>query len=277
MANQVDTNPFESENASGKYSSTDEIYLLSAIEAIKLVNPVSENPEASILDIGAGTGIGSEELIKEGAKNITVLEPSSSMMAQAKERLGDKANYIEAKIEDVLELEDMVFDMAYALNCFHLFQDLSKSLANIACVIKNDGYFVFNISAPTYGFDELSEEELVIIQKNLEFYTKLSEKVQSPIIENTKDLLEKTLARNYEQIFDKQKITDLFKAINFDLCDYKESLIKISSDYQVNIWSMMASAFSQDQKMINEIIESIELSRQITIRQAIFKMQNRNS
>lgn len=275
MVNTVE-NPFNNEDASEKYSKTDEIYLLSAKKATEFVNPAKENLDAVVADIGAGTGIGSEELIKLGVKDLTLIEPSAAMLEQAKARIGDRAEYIESKIEDVLDKTGKVFDYAYALNCFHLFEDLSKALANIACIIKDGGYFIFNISAPTYGFDEITPEEILVIEKNLEFYTKLSEKVDNPILTTTKELLQKTLDQNYDQVFTKKKVCDLFQAINFDVIEDSEALIKISSDYQVNIWSMMSSAFTQDQNLISEILNSIELPEEIVIRQAIFKMKNNN-
>lgn len=272
----TEKNPFTNEDASCAYEAVDPIYEMSAKYVLDFVNPTSFPKNAQILDIGAGTGVASEMIIKTGFGELTLLEPSQAMLAQAQKRLGEKAGYIEASIEN-LNLDDIgTFDLIYALNCFHLFQDMSKALANIACLLKPSAVFVFNISAPTYSFDLMTNEERFIIESNLNFYDKLYELTPNPIIKHTTELLQKILDGNADITFTKSKTELVFQSVGLNLEDYREVIIKINNQYQKNIWRMMGTAFSQDQNSIEEIIDSISLPQEVEIRQAIFKFSNSN-
>jgi ubiquinone/menaquinone biosynthesis C-methylase UbiE len=270
----AEKNPFTNQEASNAYQSVDPIYEMSAKYVLDFVNPKSFANNARIMDIGAGTGIASEMIIKTGFGRLTLLDPSSAMLEQAYKRIGDQASYIESSIENLIFDELETFDLIYALNCFHLFQDMSKALANIACLLKPSGVFVFNISAPTYSFDSMTEIERFIIQANYEFYKKLNNISPNPIIESTLSLLIKILNGNSDITFTKNKIQAVFQAVDLELEDYSEVIIKIHNQYQKNIWRMMGTAFCSDANAIEEIINSVKLPQEVEIRQAIFKFSN---
>jgi SAM-dependent methyltransferase len=54
---------------------------------------------ARALEIGAGTGIGTVPLVSRGLQ-VTAIEPASSMMELAEEKLGDKARFVAGRFED---------------------------------------------------------------------------------------------------------------------------------------------------------------------------------
>jgi len=270
----LEKNPFTNQNTSNAYQSVDPIYEMSANFVLDFVNPKDFAVNARIMDIGAGTGVASEKIISTGVGKLTLLEPSSAMIEQAKNKLGNQADYIESSIENINVVDHEPFDLVYALNCFHLFQDLSKALANIACLLKPSAIFVFNISSPTYSFDTMTSAERFIIQANYNFYKELNKLVPSPIVTHTAELLEKILKGNSEITFTKNKIKAIFEAVDLDLDDYKEVIIKIDNQYQKNIWRMIGTAFSPDAQAIETIISSISLPQEVEIRQAIFKFSN---
>ncbi|MEY3370210.1 MAG: hypothetical protein RLZZ361_880 [Cyanobacteriota bacterium] len=267
-------NPFVNPEVSSTYHSVDPVYEMSANSVLDFVSPTEFPSNIKIMDIGAGTGIASEKIINTGIGQLTLLEPSSTMLEQAKHKLSNKANYIESSIENLNIAEYEPFDLIYALNCFHLFQDLSKAVANIACLLKPSAIFVFNISSPTYSFDTMTNSERFIIKANYSFYQQLNLIAPNSIIMHTIELLEKILEGNSEITFTKEKICALFEAVDLDLEDYKEVVIKLDNQYQKNIWRMMGSAFTQDMQAIEKIIDSISLPEEVEIRQAIFKFSN---
>jgi ubiquinone/menaquinone biosynthesis C-methylase UbiE len=270
----LEKNPFTNQSASNAYKSVDPIYEMSAKFVLEFVNPKEFPQNARIMDIGAGTGIASEKIVDTGVGRLTLLEPSPAMLEQAKNKLSTKADYIESSIENIIVADLEPFDLVYALNCFHLFQDLSKALANIACLLKPSAVFVFNISSPTYSFDKMSETEKFIIQKNLEFYQELNKLVSSPIVAHTVELLQKILEGNSLVTFTKNKIQSLFNSVDLELANYTEVVIKIHNEYQKNIWRMIGTAFSTDSNAIEQIITKINLPDEVEIRQAIFKFSN---
>ena len=55
----------------------------------------------NIIDVGGGASTLADYLLKDGFKNITVLDLSSNALALARKRLGEKAGLINWKVEDV--------------------------------------------------------------------------------------------------------------------------------------------------------------------------------
>ncbi len=277
MAKQelIKDNPFEDEQTSIEYSKVDPVYETSSRAAIDFVNPI-ENSSADgiILDIGAGTGVSSEIIFEAGAKNLHLIDPAASMLKQAQLRLGSKVKYLELNAEDLLTEFNSNVDLAYALNTFHLFRDMSKFLAAIACVLKPNGVFVFNISAPTYGFENLTPEERTALEANKLFYTKLNSVVNQDVISATVALIDQILSNNFNNIYTKDKVEMIFSSVGMSLDAYKEILIKVTADYQENIWFMIAKSFISDDQAIRDMIASVKLPEEVHIRQAIFKLVN---
>ncbi len=269
-------NPFEDEQTSIEYGKTDPVYETSARAAVDFVNPLNHNgADGVVLDIGAGTGVSSEIILNAGVKNLYLIDPAAAMLKQARERLGDdQVKYLELNAEDLLDAFNNNVDIAYALNTFHLFKDMSKFLAAIACVLKPNGVFVFNISAPTYGFNNLSADERITLEANKNFYTQLNEKNNSEIIKYTVSLIDQILESNFNNIYTKEKVEMIFSAVGMSLESYKEIMITVSPDYQQNLWSMIARSFISDEKQIKDMINSIQLPKELHIRQAIFKLVN---
>lgn len=67
-----------------------------------------------IIDVGAGTSTLCDCLLAEGYQHLTALDLSSSALAYSQQRLGDKADLIEWKCEDVTE-----FMPAYRYSLWH--------------------------------------------------------------------------------------------------------------------------------------------------------------
>lgn len=268
-------NPFDGEKTSQAYHKIDPIYEQSAVAAVGFVPPGKASDEdALVLDIGAGTGVSAQIILEAGVTNLTLVEPSAAMLEQARARLGDKADYKKLYAEELNQEFNANVDLAYALNTFHLFTDLSKFLANIACALKPGGVFVFNISAPTYGFETLSELEIQTIKANKNFYEKLNVAKPNDVLAYTTKLLDKIIDKDLSEVFTRDSVEQIFASVGMSLEASTEVVLKMDADYQRNIWSMMAQGFVSDTEQIAKIIDSVELPEQLEVRQAIFKLVN---
>ena len=271
------TNPFENKTTSSSYSKADPIYQKSAEAIVEFQDPLEFGADSVLVDLGAGTGVSSEVLVKKGAKNLTVVDPSKAMLAEAEARLEDEVEYLCSDAEQFYANFEANVDIVYALNCIHLFPDMVKALAGIACALKKGGLFVFNISAPTYSFETIDTEEKALIQANLDFYKNLSEVVENPILAHTVELLKRTIDGDKELLYTKERFVEIFKSVNFEFIDSREIVIEVEADYQKNIWRMIAQSFIQDMEQIETLIKSVELRGMIKLRQAQFKFANQNT
>ena len=77
----ISQNPFDKEEPSKAYSKIDPIYIQSAQAALNFVDPGQFNlAEAQVIDIGSGTGVSAEVLLNAGVKNLSLVEPSETML-----------------------------------------------------------------------------------------------------------------------------------------------------------------------------------------------------
>ena len=269
-------NPFETKETSNAYDAVDEVYRKSAEGVKSILDPISMGEEANVVDLGAGTGISSEILSAGKMKNFCLVEPSKAMLEHAYQRLGDNVLYVQASAEDMYQAFNKDVDAVYALNCVHLFPDLTKAFAGVAASLKEGGKFIFNITAPSFAFDEVSDIEKDIYQANIDFYKALNEKVANPILEKTVELLQGNLEGKTEQMFTKDTMTQFLEALNYKF--EKMEILEIDADieYQKNIWRMMAKSFMDDEVQVEAMVESVKLPARMLIKQAVFVFENSN-
>lgn len=73
-------------------------------------------PGARAIEIGAGTGIGTESLVGRGLR-VVAIEPSDGMRKLAQEKLGDRARFVEGRFEDWSSTEQV--DAIVAFSAWH--------------------------------------------------------------------------------------------------------------------------------------------------------------
>ncbi len=293
---ETNLNPFTSSKTATAYTGSDPVYAASTEAVISFVPPKA----AKISDLGAGTGVSSEIILSalDAGTQLTIIEPSTAMIAEAKQRLGDKLEYLNIGADSIPADS---FDIIYALNCFHLFPDHASAAQRISAALHASGVFVFNLSSPSFKFEAMGEDELNVLYANLDFYAELhahsgsgysvlASTVQlltslvtaisyngreDEIIEglniSATELIERS-RKGVRGLYSKDELANIFKAANMDLTDYSEVLIRVPADYQRNIWRMMAKAFIPDEAAVEELISSIQLPVAVPIRQAIFKL-----
>jgi SAM-dependent methyltransferase len=270
-------NPFEAQATSNAYDAVDEVYRKSAIGVKAILDPSTLGKNACVVDLGAGTGISSEILNAEGViENFCLVEPSLAMLEHAQKRLGDKAYYTQATAEDMYQAFNKDVDLVYALNCVHLFPDLTKAFAGIAASLKQGGKVVFNITAPSFSFENISDLEKHIYQANIDFYKSLNEEAPNAILEKTVELLEDNLQGKSEQMFTKESLTKFLESLNYKFIEMKVLDIDAEIAYQQNIWRMMANSFIQDQEKIEKLVQKVNVPEKMLVKQAVFIFENAN-
>ncbi|WP_413110488.1 malonyl-ACP O-methyltransferase BioC [Thaumasiovibrio sp. DFM-14] len=98
-----------------------------------------------VLDVGCGTGYFSAELIKQGHQ-VTCLDLSEAMLAQARTRCGEAANYLTADA-DHLPIQDNSVDIAFSSLALQWCTDLSVPLAELRRVVRPGGIIAFSTLA----------------------------------------------------------------------------------------------------------------------------------
>ena len=275
--NSKTQNPFETQSTSNAYDAVDEVYRQSAIGVKSILNPSNLGADANVVDLGAGTGISSEILNSDGVvKNFCLVEPSLAMLEHAQKRLGDKAFYAQATAEDMYKAFNKDVDLVYALNCVHLFPDLVKAFAGVAASLKQGGKVVFNITAPSFAFENISDLEKDIYQVNIDFYKSLNEIAPNAILQKTVELLIDNLEGNSSEMFTKESLVKFLEALNFKFVDMKVLDIDADIAYQQNIWRMMANSFLDDQKQIEALVQNVAVPEKMLVKQAVFIFENSN-
>lgn len=125
--------------------------------------------DASILDVGCGTGIATRELYAHGYHNVQGCDIDPFMILEA-EHCNKQINFlIPYKVSDVLELpqtfSDEQFDVITAFTCFHWFCN-REAIEIISSKLNPDGVFIVATS-PRTNMDAETEKELFSLIEQL--------------------------------------------------------------------------------------------------------------
>lgn len=152
----------------------------------------------TIADIGCGAGDDLVAYKEMGAQEVIGIEPSMSMLDEAKKTVGEKK--LEVRLVagewNHLPLANESVDAITARYSFHVLPNFAKAFAEVARVLKKDGLFI--IGAPHPAFDA----KMVVEQK-----LKPGEKIKLPIfdekfiVENTPHTMDEYLSRECKKHF----------------------------------------------------------------------------
>ena len=97
---------------------------------------------ARLLDLGCGTGaLTAQVLEQDPRRQVTGLDLSEQMLAQARARLGDRVKLIQGDSE-YLPFPDGSFDVVYCCDSFHHYPDPAAVLAEVGRVLVPGGVFL---------------------------------------------------------------------------------------------------------------------------------------
>ena len=109
-----------------------------------LIKIKSETNNKDILDFGCGTGNFTEKVIDFNPKKIVAIDISEEAIKKAKEKLINKNELVEYRVENCenLNLNSNSFDLAYGSGILHHL-DLNKSLGELKRILRKNGKIVF--------------------------------------------------------------------------------------------------------------------------------------
>ena len=118
-----------------------------------------------ILDAGAGTGLAGEVLNKEGYKNLTGIDLSNKMMAEAIKKDVYK-NYYLMDLTKKLNFGNNTFDAVIIVGVFACGHVGAEVLMNLIPIVKKEGYIVFTVREDFYESSNFKEKIGVYVKKN---------------------------------------------------------------------------------------------------------------
>ena len=105
-----------------------------------------------VLDVGCGTGRYTEWLLEHGAQ-VTGFDASPKMLAHARERVGDRAEFILHDLNDPLDfMDDDSAHIVLASLVLDYVEDWRPAFREFRRVLRQDGALVFSVGHPTLDF-----------------------------------------------------------------------------------------------------------------------------
>jgi SAM-dependent methyltransferase len=117
------------------------------------VSKIIDYKNSKILDVGCGTGIFLESIIKDGANNCFGVDGPSKFVKRAKERGYKDIFIIDDLCNTSMPFKNESFDFILCKDVFEHLIDPIFTLHEIKRVLKKDGYFLFHVPNhfPLYG------------------------------------------------------------------------------------------------------------------------------
>jgi demethylmenaquinone methyltransferase/2-methoxy-6-polyprenyl-1,4-benzoquinol methylase len=102
-----------------------------------LVRAIDPDPGQRVLDVATGTGLVASELARRGA-DVVGLDQSEQMLAQARERLGDRVTFVHGEAER-LPFADAEFDALTFTYLLRYVDDRAATMRELARVVRPGG------------------------------------------------------------------------------------------------------------------------------------------
>ena len=122
-------------------------FQLHASQSIQLIQSLKLEPDAAIIDVGAGASILADELLDLGYRHLTVLDISNMALRQSQQRLGDRAHLIHWKVADLLsvEFEPETYQVWHDRAVFHFLtqhQEQKRYIQQVKTAVQPLGYVI---------------------------------------------------------------------------------------------------------------------------------------
>ena len=152
------------ESAMGVRSHWDTVYRSKAHEAMSwyrahlerslaLIERVSPNRDAAIIDVGAGESTLVDDLVARGYRHVAVLDVSPAAIEAARRRLGERAGEVEWLVADVTQaaLPAAAYDVWHDRAVFHFLTGAAERAAyvrQVARAVKPGGHVIVATFGP---------------------------------------------------------------------------------------------------------------------------------
>ena len=121
--------------------------------SLSLVERVTGDLSASIIDVGAGESTFVDDLIGRGYRNVTVVDISQTAIDHTRKRLGAAAEQITWLVADITQvrLPERSYDVWHDRAVFHFLKDPALRLAyvrQVASAVKHGGHVIVGTFGP---------------------------------------------------------------------------------------------------------------------------------
>ncbi len=123
------------------------------IKSLELITELEIGSDDSIIDVGGGDSHLVDHLLAKGFRNISVLDISSAALDKARERLGEKSNFVKFIVSDVTKFEPKEkYKLWHDRATFHFLtsvDDISAYLEIANRAIAPGGYLIVSTFSKT--------------------------------------------------------------------------------------------------------------------------------
>jgi 2-polyprenyl-3-methyl-5-hydroxy-6-metoxy-1,4-benzoquinol methylase len=121
--------------------------------SLQLIEEAARNRDAHVIDVGGGESTLVDDLLARGYRNLSVLDVSSTALAVANERLGDKADQVNWLCADVttFAFARHEYDVWHDRAVFHFLTDVRDRAAyvrQVAHAVKPGGHVIVATFGP---------------------------------------------------------------------------------------------------------------------------------
>jgi len=115
--------------------------------SLELIRATAVTAQSAIIDVGGGTSLLVDELLKQGWKKLSVLDLSGTALQKTKERLGSSASQVEWIEADITEakLASEYYDLWHDRAVFHFLtrlEDRAAYLSRLLTSLKSGGFAI---------------------------------------------------------------------------------------------------------------------------------------
>lgn len=115
---------------------------------------IGDVSECDVIDLGCGSGVYADYLIKGGASKLTCIDYSPEMVEIVKRKFGERINaYAQDASIGLIKEESESADLIISPLMIHYLEDLSVLFNDVARVLKNGGSFAFSTHHPFADFE----------------------------------------------------------------------------------------------------------------------------
>ena len=121
--------------------------------SLALIERVSPDRDAAIVDVGAGESTLVDDLLARGYRHVTAIDVSQAAVDAARRRLGERAREVEWLVVDVTQaaLPAAAYDVWHDRAVFHFLTDPVQRAAyvrQVACAVAPGGYVIVATFGP---------------------------------------------------------------------------------------------------------------------------------
>lgn len=196
----------------------------------ELLNLTTYTPKDTIVDLGCGTGISTQEILKRKPKKIIGVDLSRSMLKQAKKKLKNNKD-IELKVASAEELSDVVSnaDKIVSVNTFKYFSNPDKVLDEIYNSLQPNGEYLFNIQLKT--------------SKGQSVYNQISRVIEKVMGKESGKKVELLELKGLEPKYTKKDIERMVKRSHLKIKKYEEQPIIYDPKTLHNMYEQILTSF----------------------------------